>query len=50
MMKPLGTLEELPKEYRVALYARNLYPLWPSLRTLLPPNQPPRRRYPRYAL
>jgi gentisate 1,2-dioxygenase len=39
-MKSLGTLEELPVEYVDALRARNLVPLWPSLRALLPPNQP----------
>ena len=39
-MKSLGTLEELPAEYVDALRARNLVPLWPSLRALLPPGQP----------
>lgn len=39
-MKPLGTLDELPGEYLDALRARNLVPLWPSLRALLPPTQP----------
>lgn len=39
-MSQLGTLEELPQEYRQALTAANLVPLWPSLRALLPPGQP----------
>jgi len=39
-MKPLGTLEELPPEYVADLSERNLYPLWPSLRTVLPPRKP----------
>ena len=39
-MSQLGTLEELPQEYRQALTAANLVPLWPSLRSLLPPGNP----------
>ena len=39
-MNPLGTLEELPEEYRAALARANLVPLWPSLRALLPPGRP----------
>jgi gentisate 1,2-dioxygenase len=39
-MSQLGTLEELPQEYRQALSAANLVPLWPSLRALLPPGSP----------
>ncbi len=39
-MSQLGTLEELPQEYRQALTAANLVPLWPSLRALLPPGSP----------
>jgi gentisate 1,2-dioxygenase len=39
----LGTLEDLPKEYRDELSANNLVPLWPSLRAVLPPNIPSRK-------
>jgi gentisate 1,2-dioxygenase len=39
-MRPLGALDELPRDYREALAARNLHPLWPSLRTALPPRTP----------
>ncbi len=44
-MQQLGTLEELPAQYRAALAAQNLVPLWPSLRGVLPPGKPgPRTR------
>lgn len=39
-MQALGTLEELPADYRAALTALNLVPLWPSLRNVLPPHAP----------
>lgn len=39
-LSELGSLEDLPKAYRNALTAQNLVPLWPSLRAVLPPNQP----------
>jgi len=39
-MKPLGTLDELPRDYVAALTGANLVPLWPSLRSLLPPRAP----------
>lgn len=39
-MSELGRLEDLPDEYRSALKAQNLVPLWPSLRALLPPTKP----------
>lgn len=39
-MDPLGTLDELPQDYRQALASANLVPLWPSLRALLPPGVP----------
>ena len=39
-MKPLGTLDELPRDYVAALTGANLVPLWPSLRALLPPQAP----------
>lgn len=34
----LGTLQELPADYVEALRAVNLVPLWPSLRSLMPPG------------
>ncbi len=34
----LGTLDELPSDYVSALRTANLVPLWPSLRSLLPPG------------
>jgi gentisate 1,2-dioxygenase len=48
----LGTLEELPADYRAAMDARNLVPLWPSLRAFLPHGAPRPRTVPaawRYA-
>lgn len=51
-MSELATLEELPPAYRHDLAARNLVPLWPSLRTALPYRSPIRRTVPvlwRYA-
>ncbi len=42
-MEALGRLEDLPEDYRVELAARNLVPLWPSLRAVLPPGVPARR-------
>jgi len=45
-MAELGTLEELPREYRDALRARNLLPLWPSLRNFLPYEKPVRATAP----
>ena len=42
-MSQLGTLEELPLDYRDALTAQNLVPLWPSLRAALPYDIPTRR-------
>jgi gentisate 1,2-dioxygenase len=40
MAEELGTLEELPEDYREALSALSLAPLWPNLRELLPPGSP----------
>lgn len=37
-MQALGTLEELPVDYLTALRAANLVPLWPSLRSMMPPG------------
>lgn len=39
----LGTLEDLPQEYRDDLTAQNLVPLWPSMRAVLPYGIPTRR-------
>jgi gentisate 1,2-dioxygenase len=39
-MLELGRLEDLPVAYRDALTQQNLVPLWPSLRSVLPPNIP----------
>jgi gentisate 1,2-dioxygenase len=39
-METLGTLDELPAAYLDALREANLAPLWPSLRSLLPPYRP----------
>ncbi|MCM2339747.1 cupin domain-containing protein [Rhodoferax sp.] len=39
----LGRLEDLPQAYRDQLTQRNLVPLWPSLRGVLPPNIPTRK-------
>jgi gentisate 1,2-dioxygenase len=44
-MNELGRLEDLPADYREALTQQNLVPLWPSLRSVLPPGKPqPRTR------
>lgn len=45
-MHQLGRLEDLPQDYRDALSELNLVPLWPSLRSLLPPDQPALRTRP----
>lgn len=39
-MNELGSLADLPADYVQALRKLNLVPLWPSLRSLLPPGQP----------
>ncbi len=39
-MSDLARLEDLPLDYRQALTAQNLVPLWPSLRGVLPPEKP----------
>ena len=39
-MKPLGTLDELPRDYVAELTRAKLVPLWPSMRALLPPQAP----------
>ena len=48
----LGTLDDLPAEYLDAMAARNLVPLWPSLRGFMPVGAPRPRSQPalwRYA-
>ena len=45
-MNELGRLEDLPEDYRAALAAKNLVPLWPSLRAVLPPGKPAIRTQP----
>lgn len=45
-MLPLGTLDELPSDYRDALTREHLVPLWPSLRNVLPPAKPIPRTQP----
>ncbi|MES2414814.1 MAG: cupin domain-containing protein [Pseudomonadota bacterium] len=42
----LGQLEDLPRTYREELKSRNLVPLWPSLRSVLPPGTPGRNTVP----
>ena len=42
----LGRLEDLPQDYRDELTALNLVPLWPSLRSVLPPKVPARKTRP----
>jgi gentisate 1,2-dioxygenase len=45
-MNELGRLEDLPQDYRDELASRNLVPLWPNLRAVLPPNVPSRNTRP----
>lgn len=45
-MTELGTIEELPLEYRESLTSHNLLPLWPSLRAFLPYGIPERNTDP----
>ena len=45
-MQALGTLEDLPQSYRDSLQQMNLVPLWPSLRSVLPPAIPSRQTQP----
>ncbi len=42
----LGRLEDLPAAYREELTRNHLVPLWPSIRTLLPPGVPTRSTRP----
>jgi gentisate 1,2-dioxygenase len=45
-MHELGRLEDLPQDYRDDLTSKNLVPLWPSLRAVLPPKVPTRNTQP----
>ncbi len=45
-MQALGRLEDLPQDYRDELASRNLVPLWPNLRAVLPPHVPSRATRP----
>lgn len=36
----LGTLDDLPIEYRDALAAQSIAPLWPMMRNVLPRDKP----------
>ena len=40
MSEQLGTLEELPQEYRDAMSAAGVAPLWPMMRNVLPHDAP----------
>jgi gentisate 1,2-dioxygenase len=40
MATVLGTLEELPQDYRDAMTARGVAPLWPQLRNVMPHHAP----------
>lgn len=39
-MQQLARLEDLPADYREELAKQNLVPLWPNLRSVLPPGKP----------
>ena len=45
-MSSLGTLEDLPLDYRQELTDHNLVPLWPGLRNVLPKDKPSRKTLP----
>jgi gentisate 1,2-dioxygenase len=52
MSSALGSVEDLPADYYNGLVSRNLLPLWPSLRAVLPYGKPTRKTRPmlwRYA-
>lgn len=40
MSEPLGTLEDLPEEYRAEMQAAGVAPLWPMMRNVLPHDRP----------
>lgn len=48
MTQTLGSLEDLPADYREALTKQNLVPLWPNLRAVLPPSKPRPRTKPTF--
>ena len=45
-MSDLGRIEDLPREYVENLALQNLVPLWPNLRSALPPGIPTRKTQP----
>lgn len=45
-MNTLATIDELPADYRKGLTEKNLVPIWPAMRTLLPHDKPERRTQP----
>jgi gentisate 1,2-dioxygenase len=47
-MAQLGTLEELPEEYRAAMAAAGVAPLWPMMRNVLPHGRPSAATRPGY--
>lgn len=47
-MSQLAALEDLPLRYREELQQENLAPLWPSMRTVLPHDQPSRKTKPTF--
>ena len=42
-MNTLGTLEDLPDQYKKRLISNNLVPLWPNMRAVLPHKVPTRK-------
>ena len=40
MAEPLGTLDELPQDYRDQMTAAGVAPLWPMMRNVLPHGAP----------
>ena len=40
MTDSLGTMEDLPKDYRAAMQAAGVAPLWPMMRNVLPHGAP----------
>ena len=40
MSEPLGTLEELPRDYRDDMARAGVAPLWPMMRNVLPHDAP----------
>ena len=42
MTTQLGTLEELPADYRQSMEGERVSPLWPMMRNVLPHDRPNR--------